>query len=531
MRIFLTFGFMSQSKIIRPQEGFQMNFLASSADIVIGGSAAGVGKTFALLMEYLRSKDVKGFGGTIFRRTSPQIKLEGGLWDTSMQIYPYAGGTPRESSMEWKFGYESKLKFAHLEYEKNKLDYQGAQIPYIGFDELTHFTETMFFYLLSRNRSVCGVKPYVRATCNPDPESWVAKLISWWIDQETGYPIPERDGAVRYFLRYGENYIWGNSKQEVIDQSGFILDKMIEAAQDEADKTGKKNYVKKEDFVKSLSFISGSIYQNQELLKRDPGYLANLLNQDEATRKALLESNWKFVESDRDIYNYTSFRGMFDNFYSVKKKNKKRITVDVALKGRNKFIVSYFEGRSLEDMIIMDTSDGKQVLDAVKKMAKRHKVPNKRILFDADGVGGYLDGFIPGAIPFHGGGKVLEVYDEAIDKNIKENYQNLKTQLVYRSGQKVNKDKYRVSEKVAEMRYDDKMSVKERMIFERKAFKRDKVGKEGKLKITPKDEMKTVLQGDSPDILDTFFMNEYFEVQAQSETWEMDEKESNQLNY
>lgn len=41
--------------------------------------------------------------------------------------------------------------------------------------------------MLSRNRSICGVKPYVRATCNPDVDSWVADFISWWIDQETGY--------------------------------------------------------------------------------------------------------------------------------------------------------------------------------------------------------------------------------------------------------------------------------------------------------------------------------------------------------
>jgi len=58
-----------------------MKFLSSSADIVIGGSAAGVGKTFSLLLEplhYINKK--KGFGGVIFRRTTPQIMNEGGLW-------------------------------------------------------------------------------------------------------------------------------------------------------------------------------------------------------------------------------------------------------------------------------------------------------------------------------------------------------------------------------------------------------------------------------------------------------------------
>lgn len=522
---------MSDVKKIRPQEGFQMKFLSSEADIVIGGSAAGVGKTFALLMEYLRNQHVEGFGGTIFRRTSPQIKLEGGLWDTSMKVYPHVGAAPRESSLEWKFPSGSKLKFAHLEYEKNKLDYQGSQIPFIGFDELTHFTQTMFFYLLSRNRSVCGVKPYVRATCNPDPDSWVAKLIGWWIDQDTGFPIPERDGVIRYFIRYGEDYIWGNTKDEVIEKSRFIIDRMIEAAEEEAERQGIESTIKPEDFVKSITFISGSIYQNQELLKKDPGYLANLLSQDEATRIALMDSNWKHIKSDLDIYNYESFMGMFHNNFQVKKKKKNRIVVDVALKGSNKLIVSYFEKRSLEDMIILDKSDGKQVLNAVKKLAARYKVPNKRILFDADGVGGYLDGFLPGSISFHGGAAPLPVYDKMTDENLKENYQNLKTQLIYRSGMQVNKDKYRVSERVANMRYDDKMTVQERMIHERRAFKRDKVDHDGKLKVIPKDKMKLLLQGESPDIMDTFFMNEYFEIGAKEEEWGMNHEEANSLDY
>ncbi|NBW16849.1 MAG: terminase, partial [Caulobacteraceae bacterium] len=162
---------------IRPQPGYQTIALSSPADIVIGGAAAFVGKTFALLLDPIRHIGIKGFGGVIFRRTSVQIRNEGGLWDTSTKLYPIVKGDARESSLDWKFPSGVKISFRHLEYEKNKYDWQGAQIPFLGFDELTHFTESMFFYLLSRNRSACSVKPYVRATCNPDPESWVYKLI------------------------------------------------------------------------------------------------------------------------------------------------------------------------------------------------------------------------------------------------------------------------------------------------------------------------------------------------------------------
>ena len=88
----------------------------------------------------------------------------------------------------WRRG--GKIKFAHLQFDNTVYDWQGAQITLIGFDELTHFTAHQFFYMVSRNRSTCGVRPYIRATCNPDADSWVADFLAWWINPETGLPIP-----------------------------------------------------------------------------------------------------------------------------------------------------------------------------------------------------------------------------------------------------------------------------------------------------------------------------------------------------
>ena len=487
-------------RFIRPQAGFQMKFLASSADITIGGSAAGVGKTYALLMEFARHVENSKWGGVIFRRTSPQIKAEGGLWDTSMDLYPLLNAQPRESTMEWIFPSKAKLKFAHIEYDKNVLDWQGSQLAFIGFDELTHFSSNMFFYLLSRNRSTSGIKPYVRATCNPDPESWVAKLIEWWIDQETGFPIPERDGVVRFFMKNGSSYVWGDSKAEVLEKSGFILDKLAE-----------KSNINPEEFVKSITFVSGNIYQNEELLKVNPGYLANLHSQDEATRSSLLDGNWKFVESDRDVYNYAAFVGMFDAT-AYPNSGKRRIIADIALQGSNKFIVGVFDGRFLMDMAILDKSNGAQIIKTIKDFQTQYYVANSRVLYDADGVGGFIDGFIPDAVAFHGNSSVLPTTDSVSGKPIKENYYNLKTQLVYHSGLAVSKGLYKVSEKVAGMVYNDAMDVRQRMIHERKAFKKAQVDTEGKLKIISKELMKEILLGESPDVMDVFFMNEYFEI-------------------
>lgn len=271
---------------IGPQPGPQEAFLASPADVVIGGGAAGGGKTFGLLLETLRHINNPGFGAVIFRRTSPQITNQGGLWDESAKLYPLLGATANRGMLQWGFRGGARVSFRHLQYEHNIYDWQGAQIPLIGFDELTHFTEKQFFYLLSRNRSVCGVRPYLRATTNPDAESWVARLIAWWIDQDTGYAIPERSGVIRYFLRVNEELRWGDTREELLP---YVPRDIPEDERAFA--------------IKSFTFIPALLSDNPILMAADPGYLANLLAQPLVERERLLKGNWKIVPAGGKVFN------------------------------------------------------------------------------------------------------------------------------------------------------------------------------------------------------------------------------------
>src|SRR5262245_29459667 len=88
---------------IRPQAGPQSAFLSSQADIAIAGGAAGGGKTWGLLLEPLRHHGNGKFGSVIFRRTYPQIKNEGGLWDEAGDLYPLLGGQANENDCEFHF--------------------------------------------------------------------------------------------------------------------------------------------------------------------------------------------------------------------------------------------------------------------------------------------------------------------------------------------------------------------------------------------------------------------------------------------
>ena len=134
-----------------------------------------------------------------------------------MNFYPRLSSTPHLRLREWRWPRGGKIKFAHLQFETTVYDWQGTQITLICFDELTHFSAHQFFYMVSRNRSTCGVRPYIRATCNPDANSWVAGFLSWWIDPESGRPIPERAGVLRYFIRIGENIVWADRPLELME--------------------------------------------------------------------------------------------------------------------------------------------------------------------------------------------------------------------------------------------------------------------------------------------------------------------------
>ena len=277
----------SEEVRIKPQPGPQTLFARSNADIAIYGGAAGGGKSWSLMFEPLRHIHRPGFNGVIFRRTMEQVKQSGGLWDESYRLYGTCQGVPKMQSRQWVFPSKAKIGFAHMEHEQTKLNYQGAQIAYEGFDEITHFSESQVFYLLSRNRTLCGIRPYVRATCNPEP-GWVANLLEWWIDQQTGYAIPERSGKLRYFYRLEDKLHFYDSAEEAKDnhpQQAGVAD------------------------PKSLTFVAAKLSDNAILQKADPGYLANLLALPRVERARLLDGNWKISGKElidlSDIQHYT----------------------------------------------------------------------------------------------------------------------------------------------------------------------------------------------------------------------------------
>lgn len=231
--------------------------------------------------------DNEKFGAVIFRKNSTQIMNEGGLFDASQKLYrKFPGAHPKKTpAPQWIFPSGAKISFRHLERDDSVYKWQGTEICLLEFDELTHFSKEQFFYMLSRNRSTCGIRPYCRCSTNPDADSWVAEFISWWWDPQTGYAIPERSGKIRYMARVNEDLVWGNSPTEVVQIANeTTFDVKIE-----------------EQDVKSVTFIQSTLEDNQVLMEADPGYMANLKALSTIERERLLYGNWK-IKSAQGLY-------------------------------------------------------------------------------------------------------------------------------------------------------------------------------------------------------------------------------------
>lgn len=271
---------------IRPHPGRQTEFLSSPADIVIYGGAAGGGKTWALLLEPLRHVHNPDFGAVILRRTVAEVVKEGGLWDEAFKLYPLLDGRGNKNEHQYRFPAGARITFSHIQHESTLEEWKSAQIPLLEFDQLETFTERQFFYMLSRNRSTCGVRPYVRATANPQP-GWLADFLDWWI-AEDGYADLSRVGKIRWFVRHAEKITWSDSRQE--------LERLYP-----------------DNPPKSVTFIVATVFDNPTLLRKDPGYLSNLMALSLVDRERLLGDrerggNWKIKPTAGKVFNRDWFQ-------------------------------------------------------------------------------------------------------------------------------------------------------------------------------------------------------------------------------
>lgn len=153
-----------------PQEptGKQREFLDLDCLEALYGGAAGGGKSSALLMAALRYVHVPGYAALVLRRTYADLALPGAIMDRS---HDWLAGKAEwnDRDKRWTFPSGATLTFGYLETDRDKFRYQGAELQFIGVDELTQWPEAPYRYLLSRLRRLAGSDVPLRARAASNP--------------------------------------------------------------------------------------------------------------------------------------------------------------------------------------------------------------------------------------------------------------------------------------------------------------------------------------------------------------------------
>lgn len=174
----------------------QAEFLLTAKREAMYGGAAGGGKSDALLMGALQFVDVPHYNALILRRTYADLSLPGALLDRAAEWLGPTSARWVDKTKTWTFPSGATISFGYLDTERDKYRYQSSEFQFIGFDELTQFTETQYRYLFSRLRRLKGqdVPLRMRAASNPGGvgHDWVKRRFIDCAPQKDRVFIPAK---------------------------------------------------------------------------------------------------------------------------------------------------------------------------------------------------------------------------------------------------------------------------------------------------------------------------------------------------
>lgn len=285
---------MDNGVLFAPASRKQEMFINSQAFLTVFGGAAGSGKTFLSLMRFLYWVEDPNFVGYVFRKNATDLKNGGGAFREAVKMFTAYDSRVKYTKQPMCIYFPSgaTINFTGLDGEAGMNAIQGIQISAAMLDEATHFTEEEVMWIISRLRTTAKMKPCIWLTCNPSPDSFIRKWLEPYhlhpkgthINGELveGRPKLEADGVIRYYIRNGNNMVWGNTAEELIKEYGHLYPK---------DNNGKTTCN-----PRTFSFISATCFDNPPLLEANPDYVSNLMSLPRITKERLLLGNWFAVE-------------------------------------------------------------------------------------------------------------------------------------------------------------------------------------------------------------------------------------------
>ena len=371
-------------------------------------------------------------------------------------------------------------------------------MAYILIEELAEHTKEnldVLFALLASNRTTSGVQSKCVCTCNPVGKSnKLRHFLDWYIDPDTDTIIPERDGVIRYFHRYGDDVTdiaWGNSPQEVYENPNV---------RSKIDKLVRETGCPYTDFITSLVFIEGDYADNEILKISDPKYMNRIAARGTESTTNDIVGVWRDIDSGSSMLSMEDMERFFNN--SEKRDGYMRASADVALK--SDFLVLYaLDGHHICDIEIWRGGMSDDVIPFIEKFLSKNGVRKENFTYDANGLGMWLSesaSFKNKALPFNNKSAPSDT----------RMWNNLKSECAERFVKAIKAGEYSISEDVLNRKLTDRKkhtyTVKERLMEERRALKR-KDSATSRFEIIEKTQMKLEV-GHSPDFIEGLLMVE-----------------------
>lgn len=178
----------------------QLAFLLCPRAEVFFGGAAGPGKTEGLLMGALQLVEQPRYSALLLRRTFRQLNQSNSIMNRARQWLANTDAAWKDIDKRFSFPSGATLTFGNLDSEDDVYQYDSSEFQYIGFDEVTSFSERQYTYLFSRLRTTTDnpVPLRMRSASNPGNRGhdWVKARFM------VGQPpqVLQRDCPTRFFL-------------------------------------------------------------------------------------------------------------------------------------------------------------------------------------------------------------------------------------------------------------------------------------------------------------------------------------------
>jgi hypothetical protein len=180
------------TQIWTPTPGPQSEAYYTNADITFYGGAAGGGKTDLAIGLALTTHTES----MILRREATQLE---GIYERMTEILGSRDGF-NSTTRKWRLS-DRMVEFGSVKDAGDEMKYQGRPHSLLVFDEITHFNEYQFTFLMGWNRTAKDGEP-IRTLCtgNPPTDSdgeWVIRYWAPWLDPK--HPNPANPGELRWY--------------------------------------------------------------------------------------------------------------------------------------------------------------------------------------------------------------------------------------------------------------------------------------------------------------------------------------------